>query len=174
MTRISCLSQGVNSTKFTFVGQYRKLKLLLFTYSPEDTPKGMMGAYKCDNNLLYWSNEGTLVLIWLCQISDGNFQFNYHLETLVDFDLVEGKCYVVYAYNLNESIDSYLKGGPDRFYFEHAYDDKLQEFQEPPRKAREMGSKGKVRITLSLKRNYRIWSSHTLSFVLEISIYVIK
>lgn len=64
-------------------------------------------------------------------------------EALVEMNHVRGKCYVVYADNLAEDIDDYLRMGPHRFYFSEAYDSDTKTFVEPSSKARMMGSLGK-------------------------------
>nr|XP_054770266.1 DNA (cytosine-5)-methyltransferase PliMCI-like [Lytechinus pictus] len=90
-------------------------------YRPEDTHKGRTAAYQADLNILYWSEE----------------------EAVVELGDVQGKCSVVCAEDLNESVDEYSAGGPHKFYFREAYDSKSKEFEDPPSKSRSNRMKGK-------------------------------
>lgn len=74
------------------------LKLTGFFFScprPENTHKGVKGSYHTDINQLYWSDE----------------------EVTVSMSEVLGRCEVEYAEDLNESVQDYSSGRPDRFYF---------------------------------------------------------
>lgn len=62
---------------------------------PENTHKGVKASYHTDINQLYWSDE----------------------EVTVDMTEVLGRCQVEYGEDLNESVQDYSSGGPDRFYF---------------------------------------------------------
>lgn len=62
---------------------------------PENTHKGVKASYHTDINQLFWSDE----------------------EVTVDMTEVLGRCQVEYAEDLNESVQDYSSGGPDRFYF---------------------------------------------------------
>ncbi|CAL1530549.1 unnamed protein product [Lymnaea stagnalis] len=73
-------------------------------------------------------------------------------QATIDVSLVCGKCTVVYQENLSESVDDYFLGGADRFYFSESYSAETREFEDPPAKARLMGSKGKVRESLHILR----------------------
>lgn len=55
----------------------------------------MKASYHTDINQLYWSDE----------------------EVTVDMTEVLGRCQVEYGEDLNESVQDYSSGGPDRFYF---------------------------------------------------------
>lgn len=62
---------------------------------PENTHKGVKASYHADINQLYWSDE----------------------EVTVSMTEVLGCCRVEYGEDLNESVQEYSSGGPDRFYF---------------------------------------------------------
>lgn len=62
---------------------------------PENTHKGVKATYHADINQLYWSDE----------------------EVTVDMAQVLGRCQVEYGEDLNEPVQEYSSGGPDRFYF---------------------------------------------------------
>lgn len=62
---------------------------------PENTHKGVKASYHTDINQLYWSDE----------------------EVTVSMTEVLGRCKVEYGEDLNESVQDYSSGGPDRFYF---------------------------------------------------------
>lgn len=64
-------------------------------HRPENTHKGVKASYHTDINQLYWSDE----------------------EVTVSMAEVLGRCQVEYAEDLNESVQDYSSGGPDRFYF---------------------------------------------------------
>ncbi|KAH9507553.1 DNA (cytosine-5)-methyltransferase 1 [Bulinus truncatus] len=97
-----------------------KIKFNKF-YRIENTHKGQQSAYYSDLNKLYWSDE----------------------QMTVNFKNVRGKCSVVYQENILTSLDDYFLGSNDRFYFNESYNSQSREFEEPPVKARLMGSKGK-------------------------------
>lgn len=69
--------------------------LLIFFPRPENTHKGVKASYHADVNQLYWSDE----------------------EVNVSMSEVLGRCQVEYGEDLNETIQEYSSGGPDRFYF---------------------------------------------------------
>lgn len=72
--------------------------IYLFIYffpRPENTHKGVKASYHADVNQLYWSDE----------------------EVNVSMSEVLGRCQVEYGEDLNETIQEYSSGGPDRFYF---------------------------------------------------------
>uniref|UniRef100_A0A8D3EAM3 DNA (cytosine-5)-methyltransferase n=1 Tax=Scophthalmus maximus TaxID=52904 RepID=A0A8D3EAM3_SCOMX len=71
-----------------------KLRLYKF-YRPENTHKGVKSSYHTDINQLYWSDE----------------------EVTVSMTEVLGRCQVEYAEDLNESVQDFSSGAPDRFYF---------------------------------------------------------
>ncbi|MEQ2179091.1 hypothetical protein GOODEAATRI_021063, partial [Goodea atripinnis] len=75
-----------------------KLRLYKF-YRPENTHRGVKASYHTDINQLYWSDE----------------------EVTVSMSEVLGRCQVEYAEDLNESVQDYSNGGPDRFYFLEAF-----------------------------------------------------
>lgn len=62
---------------------------------PENTHKGVKASYHTDINQLYWCDE----------------------EVTVSMTEVLGRCQVEYSEDLNESVQDYSSGGPDRFYF---------------------------------------------------------
>lgn len=95
---------------------------LCISHRVENTHKGAQTIYHTDLNALFWSDE----------------------EATVDFSYVCGKCTVVYRENVAEDIDSYFLGGFDRFCFSESYNADTRQFEDPPAKARLMGSKGKV------------------------------
>uniref|UniRef100_A0A8C6W4E4 DNA (cytosine-5)-methyltransferase n=1 Tax=Nannospalax galili TaxID=1026970 RepID=A0A8C6W4E4_NANGA len=90
-------------------------------YRPENTHKSTPASYHADINLLYWSDE----------------------ETVVNFSDVQGRCTVEYGEDLAECLQDYSQGGPDRFYFLEAYNAKSKSFEDPPNHARSPGNKGK-------------------------------
>lgn len=77
----------------------KKKKLFFFSFfffpRPENTHKGVKASYHADVNQLYWSDE----------------------EVNVSMSEVLGRCQVEYGEDLNETIQEYSSGGPDRFYF---------------------------------------------------------
>lgn len=73
---------------------------------PENTHKGVKSTYHADINQLYWSDE----------------------EVTVDMAQVLGRCQVEYAEDLNEPVQEYSSGGPDRFYFLEVLVNSVQEF----------------------------------------------
>lgn len=79
-------------------------------YRPENTHRDLALMEQSDINMVYWSNE-------IC---------------IVNFSLVAGKCYLAYFKNMNESIEEWSMGGPNRFYFTEAYNPKEKTFDEPP------------------------------------------
>lgn len=97
-----------------------KFKITKF-YRPENTSRPKKTNHHLDLNLLYYSEE----------------------EVVVDFSLVQGKCYIVYSGNLQETIEEYTSKGPNRFYFNEAYDKSNKTFDDPPAKARAIGNRGK-------------------------------
>uniref|UniRef100_A0A673C4R3 DNA (cytosine-5)-methyltransferase 1 n=1 Tax=Sphaeramia orbicularis TaxID=375764 RepID=A0A673C4R3_9TELE len=97
-----------------------KLRLYKF-YRPENTHKGVKSSYHTDINQLYWSDE----------------------EVTVNMSEVLGRCQVEYGEDLNESVQEYSGGGPDRFYFLEAYNAKTKSFEDPPNHARSAVHKGK-------------------------------
>uniref|UniRef100_A0A7N6AY15 DNA (cytosine-5)-methyltransferase n=1 Tax=Anabas testudineus TaxID=64144 RepID=A0A7N6AY15_ANATE len=97
-----------------------KLRLYKF-YRPENTHKGVKASYHADINQLYWSDE----------------------EVTVSMTEVLGRCQVEYGEDLNESVQEYSSGGPDRFYFLEAYNAKSKSFEDPPNHARSAVHKGK-------------------------------
>ncbi|GLH01282.1 DNA (Cytosine-5)-methyltransferase PliMCI [Gryllus bimaculatus] len=90
-------------------------------YRPEDTHKGASLSYQADLNMLYWSDE----------------------EVDIILPDVVGTCYVVYGENIDEPIIEWTKRGPNRFYFNQAYNSMKQSFGEPPVQASLLGSQGK-------------------------------
>ncbi|XP_061556979.1 DNA (cytosine-5)-methyltransferase 1 [Phycodurus eques] len=97
-----------------------KLRLYKF-YRPENTHKGVKASYHTDVNQLYWSDE----------------------EVTVSMSDVLGRCHVEYGEDLNESVQEYSNGGPDRFYFLEAYNAKTKTFEDPPNHARSATHKSK-------------------------------
>uniref|UniRef100_A0A667WJL7 DNA (cytosine-5)-methyltransferase n=1 Tax=Myripristis murdjan TaxID=586833 RepID=A0A667WJL7_9TELE len=97
-----------------------KLRIYKF-YRPENTHKGVKASYHTDINQLYWSDE----------------------EVTVSMSEVLGRCQVEYGEDLNESVQDYSSGGPDRFYFLEAYNAKSKSFEDPPNHARSAVHKGK-------------------------------
>ncbi|KAK0063574.1 DNA (cytosine-5)-methyltransferase 1 [Biomphalaria pfeifferi] len=97
-----------------------KIKVNKF-YRIENTHKGQQAVYHSDLNKLYWSDE----------------------QVTVTISYIRGKCTVMYQENLLESLDDYFLGTSDRFYFNESYNSQSREFEDPPRIARLMGSKGK-------------------------------
>nr|QNQ79147.1 DNA (cytosine-5)-methyltransferase 1 [Phenacoccus solenopsis] len=79
-------------------------------YRPQDTHLDEDTVKHLDLNLLYWSEE----------------------ESVVSFTKVEGKCYVANEKNLKCSTDEWSQQGPYRFYYKNAYDHKNKSFSRAP------------------------------------------
>ncbi len=60
-------------------------------------------------------------------------------ECKVNFEYVQGKCYVSYKKNMSDSIQSWSQEGPYRFYFSYAYNSKTKSFSDPPPFASNIG-----------------------------------
>ncbi|KAL7287133.1 hypothetical protein TKK_0018750 [Trichogramma kaykai] len=88
-------------------------------YRPENTVRESAKIHS-DINLLYWSEE----------------------EVDVPFNCVMGKCYLAYSENL-ESVEEWTDAGPNRFYFSQMYNNKTNDYDEPPPKACNIGALGK-------------------------------
>nr|XP_034181295.1 DNA (cytosine-5)-methyltransferase 1-like isoform X2 [Osmia lignaria] len=98
-------------------------------YRPENTHRDVSLMEQVDLNMVYWSDE-------ICNIK---------------FAEVVGKCYLVYSVNLNQSIDEWTASGPNRFYFNEAYNVQEKSFDEPPYHAIGIGKCGKSKGNLKLK-----------------------
>lgn len=61
-------------------------------------------------------------------------------ECRVKFNQVTGKCFVSYDKNLKTSLDTWSAGGPYRFYFSQAYDQKSKRFFKPSKPATDIGN----------------------------------
>ncbi|XP_076247573.1 DNA (cytosine-5)-methyltransferase PliMCI [Calliopsis andreniformis] len=90
-------------------------------YRPENTHKGLTLMQQVDLNMVYWSDE-------ICDVK---------------FSEVAGKCYVVYSENLDQSVEQWTAGGPNRFYFSQAYNASEKTFLDPPNHAMNIGKCGK-------------------------------
>ncbi|XP_014253428.1 DNA (cytosine-5)-methyltransferase 1-like [Cimex lectularius] len=90
-------------------------------YRPENTSGITSQLTHIDLNKLYASDE----------------------EVIVNFGDVTGKCAVVYSENLIEDIYTWSKEGPNRFYFNEAYDSQTQTLVEPSRTVKMLGNAGK-------------------------------
>uniref|UniRef100_A0A1B6C2M8 DNA (cytosine-5)-methyltransferase n=1 Tax=Clastoptera arizonana TaxID=38151 RepID=A0A1B6C2M8_9HEMI len=90
-------------------------------YRPENTHKGNALAQQVDLNMVYWSDE----------------------ECIVNFEDVAARCFVVFSENLDIPVNEWTAGGPNRFYFNQAYDSKNKEFVEVPTEAALIGCPGK-------------------------------
>eukprot|EP00794_Sanderia_malayensis_P016015 gene16015-17632_t len=88
-------------------------------YRPENTHKGLSGAFHNDLNLVYWSNE----------------------EATVEFKHVQGKCTVECAEN-GPPMDS-QQSFFDKFYYFEAYNSEKCEMEDLPSIALRQTSKGK-------------------------------
>ncbi|KAJ8680875.1 hypothetical protein QAD02_016662 [Eretmocerus hayati] len=86
-------------------------------YRPENTFKSDSLKQRSDTNMLYWSEE----------------------ECVVPFSYVTGKCYLAYSENLDKGVEEWSSEGPNRFYFSQMYNNKGEEFDEPPSKACRVG-----------------------------------
>ncbi|XP_012137658.2 DNA methyltransferase 1a isoform X2 [Megachile rotundata] len=98
-------------------------------YRPENTHRDISLMEQADLNMVYWSDE-------VCTIK---------------FTEVVGKCYLTYSENLNESIEEWTASGPNRFYFNEAYNVQEKSFDEPPYHAISIGKSGKSKGNLKLK-----------------------
>lgn len=90
-------------------------------YRPENTHRDVTLMEQADFNMVYWSDE-------ICSVK---------------FSEVAGKCYLAYSENLNESVEDWSMGGPNRFYFTEAYNAKEKTFDEPPYHIINIGKSGK-------------------------------
>lgn len=69
----------------------------------------------------------------------------------VKFSKVVDKCYLAYSENLHQSIDEWTAAGPNRFYFNEAYDVEKKIFDDPPYKAISISEGGKSNCNSKLK-----------------------
>ncbi|XP_076172771.1 DNA (cytosine-5)-methyltransferase PliMCI [Ptiloglossa arizonensis] len=90
-------------------------------YRPENTHKGLTLMQQVDLNMVYWSDE-------VCDVT---------------FSEVVGKCYLAYSENLDQSVEEWTAGGPNRFYFSQAYNSSEKIFADPPDRAMNIGKPGK-------------------------------
>ncbi|XP_076281112.1 DNA (cytosine-5)-methyltransferase PliMCI [Lasioglossum baleicum] len=90
-------------------------------YRPENTHKGLTLMQQVDLNMVYWSDE-------VCDVK---------------FSEVVGKCYLACSENLDESVEEWTAGGPNRFYFSHAYNAAEKTFVDPPNRALSIGKPAK-------------------------------
>ncbi|XP_043507435.1 DNA (cytosine-5)-methyltransferase 1-like isoform X1 [Frieseomelitta varia] len=86
-------------------------------YRPENTHKNFTLVEQADINMVYWSDE----------VYDIEFQ-----------EVIE-KCYLTYSGNLNQTIEEWSAEGPNRFYFNEAYNAQKEMFYEPPHHATRIG-----------------------------------
>ncbi|XP_033204996.2 DNA methyltransferase 1a isoform X1 [Bombus vancouverensis nearcticus] len=98
-------------------------------YRPENTHKNVTLMEQADLNMVYWSDE-------VCNIK---------------FIEVVGKCYLAYSENLNQTVDEWTAEGPNRFYFNEAYNAQEKTFNEPPYHAISIGKSRKSKGNLKLK-----------------------
>jgi len=77
---------------------------------------------------------------------------------VLNFSKVVGKCYIVFSENLNVSLTEWTSCGPHRFYFSQAYNSVKQTFEEPPVRAMNIGSQGKVRCYKKIMRKVNFFS----------------
>ncbi|XP_054016177.1 DNA (cytosine-5)-methyltransferase 1-like isoform X1 [Hylaeus anthracinus] len=90
-------------------------------YRPENTHRNYTLMEQADLNMVYWSEE-------VCDVK---------------FTEVVDKCYLTYSENLHQSVDEWTAAGPNRFYFNEAYNVKEKTFEEPPNHAITIGEYGK-------------------------------
>lgn len=69
----------------------------------------------------------------------------------IKFIEVVGKCYLAYSENLNQTVDEWAAEGPNRFYFNEAYNAQEKTFNEPPYHAISIGKSGKSKGNLKFK-----------------------
>ncbi|KOC65410.1 DNA (cytosine-5)-methyltransferase 1 [Habropoda laboriosa] len=98
-------------------------------YRPENTHRDHALMEQADLNMVYWSDEV------------------YNIK----FTEVVGKCYLVYSENINEPLDEWTAAGPNRFYFNEAYNVQEKTFDEPPYRAVIIGKSGKSKGNQKLK-----------------------
>ncbi|KAG1714242.1 DNA (cytosine-5)-methyltransferase 1 [Nymphon striatum] len=119
--RIGKLKEIFMKKSTRFISNYDvKIRINIF-YRPENTGTNKNVCHGSDLNLLCWTDE----------------------EIVLDWDVVQGKCFVIYKDNFPDNIDEYTNGGPNRFYFSEAFNPETKEFDEPPTAAKLMGGKGK-------------------------------
>uniref|UniRef100_T1J9Z9 DNA (cytosine-5)-methyltransferase n=1 Tax=Strigamia maritima TaxID=126957 RepID=T1J9Z9_STRMM len=89
-------------------------------YRPENTHRGIDASLYADFNLLYWSDE----------------------EAVVDLTVVQGKCHVTYCTDIAR-CESLWGAAEHHFHFSEAYNVESKMFEDPPNKAKLLGSRGK-------------------------------
>ena len=90
-------------------------------YRPENTHKGLTLMQQVDLNMVYWSDE-------VCDVK---------------FSEVAGKCYLAYSENLDQHVEEWTVGGPNRFHFSQSYNASEKTFVDPPNRAMNIGKCGK-------------------------------
>jgi DNA (cytosine-5)-methyltransferase 1 len=105
-------------------------------YRPQNTHKEVSATEQVDLNLLYWSDE----------------------ETVMEAGLVCGKCSVQHEEDIDGSIDVYFTQNADHFYFKEAYCSKTGQFEDAPLSTRKKdkgkgkGGKGKSKSCKSIAK----------------------
>lgn len=59
------------------------------------------------------------------------------------FSEVAGKCYLAYSENLDQHVEEWTAGGPNRFHFSQSYNASEKTFVDPPNRAMNIGKCGK-------------------------------
>ena len=98
-------------------------------YRPGDTHLGRDAGFRSDWNLVYWSDE----------------IHKLELNNVVD------KCVLVCSTAIDEPIEEFVRNGPNRMYFNKAYNPSEREFEPPPVEAERIGSSSKGKGGKSLK-----------------------
>ncbi|KOX74441.1 DNA (cytosine-5)-methyltransferase 1 [Melipona quadrifasciata] len=79
-------------------------------YRSENTHKNCTLVEQADINMVYWSDD----------VYD------------IEFLKVIEKCYLTYSGNLNQTVEEWSAEGPNRFYFNEAYNAEKEMFYKPP------------------------------------------
>ena len=114
---IGYISSIFSTTNDKLVSPFRIWIKVKKIYRPENTIQDLKSTQKSDLNLVYWSDE----------------------ETTIRFSQVVGKCFLSYIKNLNPGLEKWTSNGPDRFYFNQAYESSEKKFYEPSNLAKQIG-----------------------------------
>ncbi|BES95266.1 Cytosine-specific methyltransferase [Nesidiocoris tenuis] len=91
----------------------------------------------------FYRVENTLGVVTNVSDQDLTKLFGSDEETKITFDLLVGKCFVVYTDNIEGDPLKWCEDGPDRFYFSESYDASDKKLVEPSKLFRKLGDAGK-------------------------------
>lgn len=103
---------------------------------------------------LKWMFHCALFIFYLIYVFFNFFNFP---EQFVNFGDVTGKCYVICGDNIDGEASEWVKKGPNRFYFNQAYDIENKKFYDPPHEAAMIGMQGKVTNLMLPSDKSRTW-----------------